>query len=204
MRKTAGNVVELGSMAAFGFSPLWLLAAAADVTRGTRVYLDALVRELKAAGALRADRDPSSVDDLLAALEGASGATARMIDVPLELRALRRSLAEFRREPDDLPSVAELATAYEGLRATAERERSSLLEVPERASASRSWTRAATRRPPARARSVHPKLRARPRRGVRGLRRARVSRPYADAVAKHSDPLQPTLTRARHKRHPRD
>src|SRR5262249_5030079 len=43
VRKTAGNVIEVGSIAAFGFSPLWLLAAAADVTHGTRVYLDALV-----------------------------------------------------------------------------------------------------------------------------------------------------------------
>ena len=34
---------------AFGFSPLWILAAAADVTRGTRVYLDRLVAELVAA-----------------------------------------------------------------------------------------------------------------------------------------------------------
>ena len=46
VRKTAGNAIELGSIAAFGFSPLWLLAAAADVTRGTRVYLDAFAREL--------------------------------------------------------------------------------------------------------------------------------------------------------------
>src|SRR5918999_198249 len=30
-RKGAGNVVELGSIAAFGFSPLWLLAAASDL-----------------------------------------------------------------------------------------------------------------------------------------------------------------------------
>ena len=36
VRKGAGNVVELGSIAAFGFSPLWLLAAGADVTNGTR------------------------------------------------------------------------------------------------------------------------------------------------------------------------
>ena len=50
VRKVGGNVVELGSILAFGFSPLWLLAGAADVTRGTRVYLDALVGELKAAG----------------------------------------------------------------------------------------------------------------------------------------------------------
>ena len=38
-RKAAGNVVELGSILAFGFSPLWLLAAASDVIRGSRVYL---------------------------------------------------------------------------------------------------------------------------------------------------------------------
>ena len=46
-RKGAGSVVELGSIAAFGFSPLWLLAAASDLARGSRVYLAALVGELK-------------------------------------------------------------------------------------------------------------------------------------------------------------
>jgi len=46
LRKGAGNVVELGSILAFGFSPLWLLAATADVTRGSRVYLRELVAEL--------------------------------------------------------------------------------------------------------------------------------------------------------------
>ena len=48
-RKVAGNVVEVGSIAAFGFSPLWLLAGASDVLHGSRVYLGALVCELKAA-----------------------------------------------------------------------------------------------------------------------------------------------------------
>ena len=73
VRKTAGNAMELGSIAAFGFSPLWLLAAAADVTRGTRVYLDTLVQELKQAGVLADDAHLGSVDELLGALEGASG-----------------------------------------------------------------------------------------------------------------------------------
>ena len=43
VRKGAGNAVELGSIVAFGFSPLWLLAGASDVLHGTRVYLDELV-----------------------------------------------------------------------------------------------------------------------------------------------------------------
>ncbi|HJU47113.1 MAG TPA: hypothetical protein VJ689_03205, partial [Gaiellaceae bacterium] len=74
VRKTAGNAVELGSIAAFGFSPLWLLAAAADVTRGSRVYLESFVRELKREGVLAAEAQVSTVDDVLAALEGTSGA----------------------------------------------------------------------------------------------------------------------------------
>ncbi len=52
LRKGAGNVVELGSIAAFGFSPLWLLAGASDIARGSRVYLEELVGELKQADVL--------------------------------------------------------------------------------------------------------------------------------------------------------
>ena len=104
IRKAGGNVVELGSIFAFGFSPLWLLAAAADVTRGTRVYLDALVSELKSAGFLAKDLELDSVDALLAALEGASGTTARLIDIPpLEVEALKRSLADLREDASGLP-----------------------------------------------------------------------------------------------------
>ena len=129
-RKGVGNVVELGSIAAFGFSPLWLLAGASDVMRGSRVYLDALVDELKRSGLLAADVQVSSVDDLLGVLERGTGRTARLIDVPpLELAELRRSLAELRAEAGGLPSQAELASLYAGLRRTAEAEQRPLLEV---------------------------------------------------------------------------
>jgi hypothetical protein len=130
VRKTAGNAVELGSIAAFGFSPLWLLAAGADVTHGTRVYLDAFVRELKVAGVLAEEARLGSIDELLAALEGGSGTAARLIDIPpLELAALRRSLADLRADASGLPSPAEMASLFDGLRAEAVRERRTLLEV---------------------------------------------------------------------------
>jgi hypothetical protein len=129
-RKGAGNVVELGSIAAFGFSPLWLLAAAADLTRGSRVYLTALTQELKMAGVIAEDVDAGSVDELLGVLERTSGGTARLIDVPpLELRELRASLAELRANADSLPSADELAALYAALRRTAAAEDRSLLEV---------------------------------------------------------------------------
>lgn len=129
-RKAAGNVVEIGTVAAFGFSPLWLLAAASDVLHGSRVYLEALVTELKRARLLPEDTEVATVDDLLEALESASGRTAGLLDVPpLELAELRSSLAELRDDAEGLPGPDELAGLFRGLRRTAEAERRPLLEV---------------------------------------------------------------------------
>ena len=130
-RKAAGNVVELGSITAFGFSPLWLLAGRrgrpprlADLPCSTHRGAEAGRRDRRRA------RRSRSLDDLLGALEGASGTTARLVDIPpLELAALRRSIADLRRNAGDLPSPRELAALYAGLRRTAARERQSLLEV---------------------------------------------------------------------------
>ena len=115
-RKTAGNVVELGSIAAFGFSPLWLLAAASDISHGSRVYLDVARhgaearrrarREARARHRRRpARRARGSVRD------DAPGS----IDLPpLELAELRTSLAELRASAGELPSPQELARLYDG------------------------------------------------------------------------------------------
>ncbi len=192
-RKVAGNAVELGSIAAFGFSPLWLLAAASDVSRGTRVYLDAFVGELKGAGVLAPSVELTSVDELLAALEGATGTTARLIDVPpLEIAALRQSLADLREDASGLPSPAELASLYEGLRGVASRERRSVLEV----SVGIGIAFFNSARHVGRQHVLDPY--ADDLRPVRdegfGAYAARVSRPYAQAVARHFDPESRTLT----------
>jgi hypothetical protein len=130
VRKGAGNVVELGSILAFGFSPLWLLAAASDVTHGSRVYLRELVEELKAARVVAEEADIGSVDELLGVLEDTSGRTARLIDLPpLEVEELKTSLEELRSEATELPSQDDLARVYRGLRNQAAREDRSVLEV---------------------------------------------------------------------------
>ena len=114
-RKVAGNVVEVGSIAAFGFSPLWLLAAASDLTHGSRVYLKALEDELKAAGVIDEDVDAHSVDELLGVLESTSGGTARLVDIPpLELKELRASLAELRSQADSMPSPTRAGRTVDG------------------------------------------------------------------------------------------
>jgi hypothetical protein len=130
LRKGAGNIVELGSIAAFGFSPLWLLAGASDLTRGSRVYLQALMEELKASGVVTEELDVSSVDELLGVLEGTTGRTARLIDIPpIELRGLRSSMSELREGASDLPSQSQLAGLFDALRGSAAAEDRSLLEV---------------------------------------------------------------------------
>lgn len=130
VRKTAGNAVELGSIFAFGFSPLWVLAATADVTKGARTYLDVLTRELQAEGVLSPDATVASIDELLAALEGGSGTVARLIDIPpLEVAALRRTLDDLREDSRGLPGPDEMHAVLATLRDVASRERRSVLEV---------------------------------------------------------------------------
>ncbi|HUH15819.1 MAG TPA: hypothetical protein VML35_08040 [Gaiellaceae bacterium] len=192
-RKTAGNVVELGSIAAFGFSPLWLLAAASDVSRGSRVYLDALTSELKSAGVLAEGTQLGTVDELLGALEGTSGTTARLVDLPpLELAELRRSFAELRASAAELPSPQELAAVYTGLQRAAARERRPLLEV----SAGMGLAFLLSARSVGREHLVAPY-----REDWKPLREegfaayaTRVSLPYRTALVEHFDPERETWT----------
>jgi hypothetical protein len=193
VRKGAGNVVELGSIAAFGFSPLWLLAAASDVAHGSRVYLDTLVDELKAADVLAPEAEFESVDQLLSAFEGSSGTAARLIDIPpVELAELRASVDELRRHADDLPGPLELASLYRGLRREAEREHRSLLEVSQGLGlafllSARSMSRDHLFVP---YREDWKPLRDE---GFAAYAR-RVSRPYGRALEGHFDPGRPTWT----------
>jgi hypothetical protein len=193
VRKGAGNVVELGSIAAFGFSPLWVLAAAADVSRGSRTYLDAFVGELVREGVLPEGSRPGSVDELLGALEGVSGTSARLVDMPpLELAALRRSLEEIRRDAGTLPPPEELAKVFDGLREAARRERTSLLEV----SVGVGLAFFNSARKVGRQHVLDPYAEdLKPLRSEGfGAYARRVSRPYADAITRHFDADRPTLT----------
>ena len=193
IRKGAGNAVELGAIVAFGFSPLWLLAGASDVLRGTRVYLDELVLELERAGAIARESRFETIDDLLGALEGASGGTARLIDIPpLALSELKQTLAELRDDAGSLPPPDELARLFTGLRNEAAREQRSLLEVSTGIGLAFVVS----------ARSVGSRHVAVPyQEDWRPLRDEgfaayfrRVAGPYGRAVATHFDPEQPSLT----------
>jgi len=105
---------------------------------------------------------------------------------------LRRSLVDLREDAGGLPSPAELASLYAGLRVTATRERSSLLDV----STGIGIAFFNSARHVGRQHLLDPY--SEDLRPVRdegfGAYAARVSRPYGDAVAKQFDPGRATLT----------
>lgn len=193
VKKTAGNALELGTIAAFGFSPLWLLAGAADVLNGTRVYLRTLEAELARAGVISPDTHFASVDQLVGALEGAAGETANLMDLPpLELQELRASLQELRRDAASLPSPAELGRLFSALVRTATAERRSLLEV----SSGVGLAFLTSARRVGRQHLVIPYREdwAPVAREGFAAYATRISRPYRDALAGHFNPAQVTHT----------
>ena len=129
-RKVAGNFVEAFSVFTVGFSPLWFLAAASDVTGGTRVYLDAFVRELKKADVLPDNTDVSSVDDLLAVLDSTIGQAADAIDIPPTALSDMRDTVELLRENAELiPGPQRLAELFSQLNLAAREQKRSPLVV---------------------------------------------------------------------------
>ena len=193
VKKAAGNVLELGSITAFGFSPLWLLAGAADVMNGSRVFLRALEDELSAAGLLADGTHFGSVDQLIGALEGSTGTSARAIDLPpLDLSEMKRSLAELRAGVSALPSPTELMELFNGLLWTARIEQRSLLEV----STGVGLAFLTSARNVGRDHLVAPYREdwAPLRNEGFGGYAARIARPYREAVAGHFGPDRVTVT----------
>ncbi len=129
-RKVAGNFVEAFSVFTVGFSPLWFLAVASDVTNGTRVYLDTFVKELKKADVLPHSTDISSVDDLLAVLDRTVGQAADAIDIPpTAISDMRDSVAQLRENADLIPGPQRLAELFSQLNLAAREQRRSPLVV---------------------------------------------------------------------------
>lgn len=130
IRKSAGNVIEVASFLAVGWSPVWLLAAASDLVGGTRTYLRTLVVELKQAGVLPEDANISSFDELLTVLEGTSGTLGDTIVVlPLTARDMRTSWQTLQQHVDELPDARQLASIFAVLQQAAQQEGRSLLEM---------------------------------------------------------------------------
>jgi len=193
VRKTVGNAIELASFVAVGWSPLWLLAAAADVSGTTRVYLRALVDELRGAGVLPAESTIASVEELLTTLEQSSGLLADTIDVPpLNVREMRASWQALQKHVSELPDAQSLAAIFGDLEQVAAREGQSLASVSGliAAGAVRAGRQLGTTYVFEYYREA---LRSLASEGLLTYLR-RVSRPYRTQIVRHLDPRSATYT----------
>ena len=126
MRKAAGTGIGLAG----GWLPLWLFAVTADLTGGTRTYLQVLVSELKRDDVLHEDAEITSLEELLNTLEGTSGLMADVLDEPpLNVDEMRTSWQDLRMKSAELPDASRLASIYTDLQNVAIGEDRSLKSV---------------------------------------------------------------------------
>jgi hypothetical protein len=106
-RRTAGNAVEALGIVAFRASPVWVLAALADVCGMGRHLIPEMADALKAQGLLDKDAQFTSVDQLLDGLERTSSRLAATINTPpLDVAGLRQEWSAIREEARSLPAAS--------------------------------------------------------------------------------------------------
>ena len=107
LRIAAGNVIGIAGLAAFRFSPIWVLAALADLAGAGRDLINEIAMALEKDGLLEPGRRFESVDQLLDGLERTSGAMAETVNTPpLDVASLRQEWAKLRSGAAHLPKVS--------------------------------------------------------------------------------------------------
>ena len=134
-RRTAGNAVEVLGVVAFRASPVWVLAALADVCGAGRQLIPEIAGALKEQGLLERDAEFTSVDQVLDGLERTSSRVAAAINTPpLDVAGLRREWDAIRQEarsipPASLPSRDAVGDMWLQLKSESVRQNRSIFET---------------------------------------------------------------------------
>lgn len=134
-RRAAGNAIEALGIVAFRASPVWVLAALADVCGMGRQLIPEIAEALKKEGLLDRDTTFSSVDEMLDGLEHTSGRLASTVNTPpLDVAALREEWQNLRQDarrlqPQALPSPTAVADLWRQLESEAARQQRSIFET---------------------------------------------------------------------------
>ena len=134
-RRTAGNAVEVLGIVAFRASPVWILAALADVCGIGRQLIPEVTEALKAQGLLETDAQFTTVDQMLDGLERTSSRLAATVNTPpLDVASLREEWKALREEaghlpPASLPSLESIRAVWADLKAESARQERSIFET---------------------------------------------------------------------------
>ena len=134
-RRAAGNAVEVLGIIAFRASPVWVLAALADLSGMGRLLIPEIADALRAQGLLDTDAKFTSVDELLDGLERTSSRLAAAINTPpLDVAGLRQEWQGIRDEarrlqPANLPSRETIANLWDQLKTQSAQQNRSIFET---------------------------------------------------------------------------
>jgi hypothetical protein len=134
-RRTAGNAIEVMGIVAFSASPVWILAALADVSGMGRSLIPEISDALKAQGLLDKDREFATVDQMLDGLERTSSRLATSFNTPpLDVAGLRQEWADLREKARHLPAASlpsreSISTTWTYLKAESARQERSVFET---------------------------------------------------------------------------
>ncbi|MDA1018323.1 MAG: zf-TFIIB domain-containing protein [Planctomycetota bacterium] len=134
-RKAVGNFIDLAGLATLHCSPVWIMAILSDVAYGTKSYVHELASELRKQGLIDAGSTIDNVDDVLNAVQSASGHSASLFDTPpLSIAQLRESLHKTKEAATsaDLRGMLpehEIKAYWQEMRDISKREDVSLLGV---------------------------------------------------------------------------
>ena len=107
VRRTAGNAVEVLGIITLHASPVWVLAALADVCGIGRHLIPEISGALKAQGLLEPDAEFTSVDQIVDGLERTSSRLAETFNTPpLDVAALQDEWRAVRLEARRLPAAS--------------------------------------------------------------------------------------------------
>jgi hypothetical protein len=134
VRRTAGNVVELVGIASFHASPVWVLAALADLAGAGRELIGEIAGAMQREGLLEPGQEFLTMDQFLDGLERtASRMTETVNTPPMDVATLRAEWADLRREASRIPTAAIpvnlLYSQWRELQREAEAQERSVLQI---------------------------------------------------------------------------
>jgi hypothetical protein len=134
-RRAAGNIIEALGIVAFRASPVWVLAALADVCGMGRHLIPEVADALKAQGLLDKETEFTTVDQMLDGLERTSARVAATINTPpLDVAGLRKEWQAIREEARRLPAASmpsreAISRVWDGLKSESARQQRSVFET---------------------------------------------------------------------------
>jgi hypothetical protein len=131
VRRTAGNGLEAIGMLTLHVSPVWVMAALADLSGAGRQLIPEIAAALQKEGLLERGGTFEDVEQLLGGLERTSARCAETINTPpLNVAQLREELAAIRREASTaVPSVEDVRSLWRALEHEADAQGRSVWEL---------------------------------------------------------------------------